>query len=316
MRTIDYSIADDGAGIKPVLREFAEALIPSAASRLRVPASELKKRLQMRLVDSRYSTEVNAYASRSGCVVSVTEALFIFYHKMLKVFVATLDVADAETKMVEKKLIPWRRVVRVTKRLIEAYLENRILLEKGFRLEELTDGQEHILGLLRGGCEKFAIAHELGHVIILRSKGKVPEYTPARKVVLGFLRGRDGLGGPDRKAMVESWTNELCADLIGLKLLLSARREEGEGRHYKGWLASAAIISCELRWMIEDYEVRHDREYTRSATHPDEFLRVKFLNSFVSKEMPDEPNYSGYFFDYGMRVLDAIFPSSKAGSAD
>jgi hypothetical protein len=313
VRTIDYSLIDTQGGLRPILKEFADSLFPCVANRLAVPVSDLKKGLQVRLRPARYSTEVNADVNRSDSLININESLMIFYHKMLKVFVSTLDVRDLETKVLYKATIPWRRVVRVTRELLQALMEDRILLQKGFRLEELTQNQENVLGLLRDGCEKFSIAHELGHVIIARSRGKVHEYFSANEEVVGYLKPRDSMRGYE-KQVIEPWTNELCADLIGLKLLLSLPPEEGDGKYYKSWLASGAVISGELRWMLEDYEARLKQEFTPSITHPPEFLRAKYLNSFIAKEIPNEPNYSANFFYFGMRVLDAIFPKQNLNS--
>jgi len=174
MREIDYSIVDHRFGLEPILKEFADSLFPCAADRLCILVSKLKKRLPIRLRPTRYSTEINADFSKARSEINVNEALFIFYHKMLKVFAVTLNVGFNDTKIIEKTSIPWKTVVLITDNLIRAYLEDRILLQGGFKLEELTEGQETVAGLLREGCEILQSDMKLDIILSTKLRTKFP----------------------------------------------------------------------------------------------------------------------------------------------
>jgi hypothetical protein len=110
----------DTAGIKPqemrgelrkIIKDIAMEMLPLAANRIGIEPSDLKKRLSIEL---NRGTDINAYTNKSGNRIIVNDSLMIFYHKMLKVFAATLSVGDKTTGIIRKPVISPKTILSVT----------------------------------------------------------------------------------------------------------------------------------------------------------------------------------------------------------
>lgn len=265
-------------GLKKIIKDIAGGMLPYAAARIGVPHDEFRKRLEVRLGRSK---DINAYANAATTRITINEALMMFYHKMLKVFVITLSVGDKSSGILLKPTIPPEEILSVQKKLLQADLEDKLLKTKGFELKELNAGQRAVLARLVRSCECFAVGHELGHVVISRTKGNIPEYANGRRTVKDFLESIDDLSNAQRCELIEPWTNEICADLIGLQLSLAQPKTEpysGWG-NYKQWLCAGAEITRLLDMMRQEFDDRlnHGKMITFINTHPYDYLRWKAI---------------------------------------
>lgn len=297
--------------LKPIIKEIGDALLPIAADRMGFPLKILKKRMRIRLRRTNYSSEINADINNSASIINVNEALMIFYHKMLKVFAATLKVGIIKNGIKGKITISPDRVASVFDKLAQAYLEGRILTQKGFSLWDLEEGQQTVTHRLVNGCECFAVAHELGHAIIINSKNEVNEYIKAERIIREFLSSINELAEKQKSKLIKPWTNEICADLIGLNLSLAQpKRLYKDWENYQDWLFAGAEINRMLDWMLNAFEFRlnGESEYFFSFTHPPDFLRLQALRSCLGTDF----SITGFdigsnFFYFASGILDHIF---------
>jgi len=152
--------------MKSIIREMAGRLTPHVSSIIGMSQKEIKKRLSVNLRPTTLSTEFNAESNPKTFSITINEALMLYYHKVIKVFVSTLSVGNNRTGIIQKSTVSPDKITAVCKELMQAYKDNTLLSQKGFLLEELNDGQSTVLSRLVETCEYFAVAHEFGHIII------------------------------------------------------------------------------------------------------------------------------------------------------
>jgi hypothetical protein len=297
-----------------IAKDIAERMLPHAATRIGIPHSELKKRLEVRLGRSK---DINAYANAATTRITINASLMVFYHKMLKVFVATLSVGDKTSGILGKPTISPDRILSAQKRLLQADSEDSLLTTEGFQLKELDAGQRTVLVYLVRSCECFAVGHELGHVVINRTKGNVPEYDSSRAAVRDFLESIDDLSSAQRRELIEPWTNEVCADLIGLQLSLAQPKIEPYSRwgDHKEWICAGAEITRLLDLMREEFDDRlnHGKMITFVNTHPHDYLRWKAIRSSSEYKAACGDSSLGDSFRTFTGVLDDIFEETDIG---
>jgi hypothetical protein len=315
---IDIEVGGTPGTLKPIIKDIAKRLIPPAAIRLGIPAKEVQKRLSINFLRTNLSKEINAYVKPSTFSITISEALMIFYHKMLKVFVSTLDVGYINTQIVEKRKFPPGRILKECKKLLQAYSENKLFEEGAFLLEELTEGQSIVLSYLVDSCEYFAVAHELGHIITMQTKGKIGEYSLAKDTVEEFLSKIPDLGKKDKLMLIKPWTNEICADLTGLQLSLSQSptKRNKHGYDNKQWFSSGAQIALLLNFMLQEYEDRlnNGRKVSFDSTHPHDSLRVVAIRKRAKELHSLGPYDVGKIFGhFVVGMLDDIFVKTESG---
>jgi hypothetical protein len=305
-------------GLRPIIEDIFERLLPHAATRIGLSDRELRRRLSIHLRPVRFSDDINAYVNAGASVITINEALMLFYHKIVKLFVATINVGNIKTGIMQNTRISSKKVIGVCRELMQAYLEDRILMQPGIMTEELTRGQIIVCSRLVRSCETFAVAHELGHVVIAKMKGEIVEYATAKRAVREFLEEIPDLAETQKLELVKPWSNELCADLIGLQLSCSQPETEpyNHWRNYKQWLSSGAQINRLSELMLQEYQdkLTLGHKITLVSTHPHDYLRVDTI-----RKSSEEFNSSGHydfgkiFGQFAMGVLDDIFVKTENG---
>jgi hypothetical protein len=231
----------------------------------------------------------------------------MFYHKMVKVFVSTIGIGEDEEHATERPIEPFDRVVVVCKGLMEAFWDKRLLTQGGFWFSQVGKVQMFLTERLVHCCECFIMAHELGHVMMVFSKEEVAEYAVAREIVDGYMSFVLGLDDDAKSRMAKAWTEEICADLIGLQLSLAQPKTE---RPYKAWrnhkqmLYGGAEIALVLPAMLEEYHWKVHQGGPRIrvspvSNHPPNLLRLKAIRS--SEERPAFSQEDRPYRDFGGR---------------
>jgi hypothetical protein len=261
------------------------------------------------------SEEINAYANPKIFAITINEALMIFYHKMLKVFASTLIAGDTQIQ----NTMPTNKIVNVCQQLMQAYLENRLLKQKGLAIEDLDHNQSEVVSRLVRSCECFAVAHELGHIVIVQTKGNIAEYSIAKNAVEEFLNDFPDLPTEYKGKLIKPWTNEVCADLLGLQLSLSQPQTEpyNDWGYYEQWLSSGAQINRLLGLMLQEYEDRltQGHKIAFCITHPHDYLRVDVLRKRSEQLNSSSDSDLGSMFGlFTTRLLDGIFIKTERGN--
>jgi|GEM_PF-5290966 len=308
--------------MEQIIRDILKRMVPFAASRANLAEHDFEKRLRLNV---NISSKINAFASPQNgwktFSVIINNALMIFYHKMLKVYVSQLSIGDDEANAIEKPIIPFNEVVNVSKELMSAYWKGKLLAQKSFFLEEMGIGmgQLTLLSRLVRSCECFTVGHELGHAVFGIKRGYVPEYAIAKEFVNDFFDDIPDLEEKVKKLWVKPWTKEISADLIGLSLSLAQPNIDpyNSWPNYKQYLCGGAEISILLLWMLQEYydRLHHGRKITLRSSHPYYYLRWKALNTSPEKEkFSDHVNFGKRFGLFAIRILDQIFSKIENGT--
>jgi hypothetical protein len=306
-------------GFQSLIEDLTSRLLPRASLRMGIDQKDLRRRLDLRIESS---TEINASVEivegGEHIVVVVNDALMLFYHKMLKVYVSSLGVEDNEKNEIENPTMSFDKIVKACKDLIDGFWNGKLLTTQGFRLEELSFAQSAILERLLRSCECFDVAHELGHAVIIISNDEVEEYEFAKSIVIDFLCNMVSMNETERNEMIEPWTEEICADLIGLDISLS---QENVGPYlnwpnYKQWLCGGAEISHLLNMMLREYYDRMNlgSNILLTSTHPYDYLRWKALSTCPTKaSISDRLKYGQRFGAFSLQVLNELFIKNSDG---
>jgi hypothetical protein len=214
-------------GLKGIIRDLSKRLVPYAALRIGIDPVELESRLK--------SARLEPSPDFNGCVqtsdnwktfeIVINEGLMMFYHKMVKVFVASVRVRDTQDDSTHGSIEP-TRIVSVCRRLIEAYFQGRLFTQAGFSFDDFGKAKVLMTTALVHCCECFAIAHEFGHLVVQLSKTKLPEHATAKKLVEDFLQLFSTLDGNMKARFVAPWTEETKsrrAAVAGSKSGIAAR---------------------------------------------------------------------------------------------
>ena len=260
-----------------VLDEMAQQLLPRVAARVGVSVDELRSRITIQLGTA---PDVNGYTATfdGHTVIVINIALMNFLFKMVKVFVASLGIGEDEEHAIERPL-PQAEVVSVCKALMDAFWEGRLNQQAGFWLADLGEAQIRVVTRILRLCESFALAHEFGHVIAQLLTEPVPEEAAARRFVTEFLETLPDLEETARSRMMGPWTEELCADLVGLNLVLSLSSTEPYCRHSRPerYLFDGIEVFHILQTMLTEYRDRsaHPTNITLGPSHPHGLLRAR-----------------------------------------
>jgi hypothetical protein len=305
------------------LQEIAQSILgllsPIAATRAGIDAEDFHGRVRL---DFRDSSVINAGVHSDdnwqSFSIVMNQALMIFYHKMLKVFASTIGIGKNEQEASERPTAPPKKILSVSKKLLIAFEEGTILRQKSFYAEELGKGQTAIVGRLVNACECFDIAHEIGHAIYGIKNKQVPEQALAVQSVVGFLADIQDLSQADKEALIEPWTEEICADLIGLNLTLSQPcvPPYNSWPNYKQYLCGGAEISHLLQMMIGEFiDRRHfGSRIALVSTHPHDYLRWKAISRSPDKAaITDNIGFGKMFGNFTMWILNSLFQKDERG---
>ena len=296
-------------GMRQIISDFAKQLMPFAAARIGIEHRELANRfLGVRLEEShKVNGRVRSFDNWDTFEIVINLGLMIFFHKMMKVFVSTFGFGDDEEHATERPIEPFDKTVSVCKGLMEAFWEDRLLTQGGFWFAEFGKMQMRMTADLVHCCECSVIAHELGHVVRKLSKIEVAEFAAAREIVDGYMTFVYGLDEDAKNQMAESWTEEICADLIGLQLCLAQPNTAPPYSHWRNHrltLYGGAEIAIILPAMLEDYDWKMRQggptiRISPISSHPPNLLRLKAIRS--SNERPAFSEEDRLYRDFGGR---------------
>lgn len=290
------------------------------------------------------TTEVNAYtypaAGDIGSVVALNTQLFMFAYQMTKVTIPTVGIQnDEQSKRVavdhsrEHAFLAIATKPDIQANFSTALLEFLLLTPPS--TEPLAQSYDPLVITFTEGMEKFAVAHEYGHVIKRHT-------SPTMNVRLG---ADDDGSSPTRSVPVlaRSWQQELEADQVGFQLLSNALRREAK-----------ADVSNDLRWVytlkgalfffkcldiVEQAKIVRDTgklpsppsmtervfvrafaegnssaeqnekyRYLTSTSHPPAWLRLERLQAMIQAELSANPPSSSAlaFSDIADGILDNV----------
>lgn len=176
------------------------------------------------------TTEVNAYTYPAtgdiGSVIALNTQLFMFAYQMTKVTLPTIGIENAEQiKRIsvdhskEQALIAIATKPDIQTNFTMALLEFLALTSPS--TEPLAQSYDPLVITFTEGMEKFAVAHEYGHVIKKHTSPTV-----------SIRLGADVDGRSEARSvpvLARSWKQELEADQVGFQLLLRALKDEAKG---------------------------------------------------------------------------------------
>lgn len=315
----DGTLDELNKGMEKIIEDIGERLLPLAYTRAGIQVSDSKKRLRVVFKPVIISEDINAYYDPDKNEITVNDHLMVFYHKMLKVFVAMLTVGVRKTSTLDKVTIPSGRILSACRELMQAYCEKKLMAQEGFQLSKLGEGQKAVLCRLVRSCECFDVGHELGHFVIKNTKADIAEHTTATKTVKDYLEGRADLCTNVKLKLIKPWSNEICADLIGLQLSLAQSNTEpyNHWENYKQWLCAGAEISLLLMWMFEEFEdrLKYGSNIPPSETHPPGDLRREAIRSSSGTLSPSEEpfDFGKTFSTFANGLLEELLTKTKDG---
>lgn len=303
------------ADLADVLMYRANCLIPYVARKMGKRNDELKKCLtKLILIES---PVLNGYVKTKDnwktFQIHVSWGLMIFIHKMIKLFLCRMSVTNGHC-IVDEARISDEEMLSAAERLMQAFWRGTFFQTPSISLTDLSKSQIELSTYLLHYAECFVIAHEFGHVLIETCPEKIRKELLTASAAIesrnkGIKISQTKHVGVGEKTLLESWTKELTADLLGLKLCLE-QRDDDIGRMV---IRSSAELVFIFMLMLEKFYEKstgqnywlHERD--RGMTHPPTVLRLEFLSLFVD---PLYPSYSsvlgGVFRQLGDYILSKI----------
>lgn len=299
-----------------LLKGLAKKLVPYAAAQMGIESRALKTRYKG--ITTINDPTINAGISIDNAGnfhIAVNEGFLTYVYLMLYLFCSRIG-AEGDKNI---NPVPPKDLALVVKSIMHAYwVANGRFLYTGGDIDSirLTDFQRDFLYRLIMQTQRFAIAHELGHVISLdlSRKKDVPErLTCKRKVDEFFSRFLNDETDPRVKKyeveIKQNWANELEADLIGLQLLLDFEGQESTGR----FLACSAVHAWFVLAYTADkyYEKLHDYGTQFSSTHPPSILRLNSLHEEVMRrqDIPVDEAFYEQFLGWSTYIINSLFPN-------
>ncbi|MCP4367140.1 MAG: hypothetical protein GY797_03340 [Deltaproteobacteria bacterium] len=202
----------------PNLVKAYDLLIPEVARRLSMSETDVADDISsITLVTTPFPNASIGKDQRSGkWVIRVDITLLRFYHEMSKVLSSqvALVIPDGE-KLPDS--VSFEHAVEATSRLLHGYW-NGIPNPKGISAQLIPGWYVLLATIIFNICVWYTIAHELGHYVLLKSSTAPEEYRQVHSRVARYSRVTLGL---DSAKLINKWTTEIAADLIGFQFVLS-----------------------------------------------------------------------------------------------
>ena len=199
-----------------------EPLLPHAAKLIGINSKELRRRLTKVhiITDSQVQCFVRTM-DRKTFEIGINDG-FIGFLGVMAAVLLTRAVIEGDGH----PTIPFEEILPIADEFMRGYWAEEIIYHPGLAAIQLNDIQDKLYSAVLGESIGFALAHELGHIVIeLSSARKADEYKKGVEIVKKFLADtyqHDGIimGPIDMDKLEQHWADEIGADLIGLKLLL------------------------------------------------------------------------------------------------
>jgi hypothetical protein len=286
LKDVEFSEQALNAGMNKIVINMVDELAPPVCQRLGLDEKIFKKRL----ISVRMTLEptVNGYVTTSDgwdtFEMAIHVGLMIFYHKMIKIFAGVVGVMGEDGKPKESPKIPFEDIVSVSRTLMKAFWENRLMKQEGLRLMQLSDAQIAIASLLLNYTESFTVAHELGHIVMHLSPDETPELLAGKAIVRRIIEQTNLTNSIGGSSLHENWANEFAADLVGLGLVLQLKQLNP----YTNILRySSAELALLLQHLLESFHQKILGSPVVSDTHPPSILRISCLRTATRQSNPD-----------------------------
>jgi hypothetical protein len=148
-------------------------------------------------------------------------------------------------------------------------------------LSDLTATQLTLSAALTYWAERFAVAHELGHVMIERLASNYDVLDETRRFVVEMTRKHPVLAPPGR-GWIEAWSEEIACDHLGLITGMEDTSAEVEARG-PAILGIVALPPAGAELILELHNQLRPLTATPSPTHPPFELRINFMRELWAK---------------------------------
>lgn len=267
------SAAPDWSG---EIERTVSSLLPATALWMAMSPEDVAARLTRVRVD-RFA-DVNGYVITTdgwhSFEIRLHWGLLDFLYKMSVMFAATIGLSDDGDPVVEPKL-PLHETQATLVRLVNAFWDGTLVDTRTIPTKDLADHQMYLGAFLYSQSRRFVVAHELAHVILALGSPHIQE----RAAGIALARQAVSLAGETHRArwrlprlartqdegVLESWAEEISADLIAVKLLVDGAKTPLE----------AVLRWSAVDWLFVVQELLEDRpapatrsSTTRAGTHP------------------------------------------------
>ncbi len=281
--------------IQGFMTERAKELLPPAAMKIGVDKDELEKRLKrvVIILNPWVNCFVQSSHGRKTFEIGVNTGLMTFSWHMTKLIATRFSVMGKDGHIVEDTKIPLEKTVAAAKRLLCAYWEGQIMHQHVFSVGDLSYYQVSLAGELIFDLESFAVAHELGHIVMELSRPPEHEVGVEIATVLMTKPWKEGgaaIDQRDRSARTffnqvrQKWGKEIAADLIGLQLSLALKDNTIESA-IQFWATESFFIFMD---MLETFYERKYGESLISDDHPPSWMRLAALRLIISRDNSPE----------------------------
>ncbi len=286
-----------------------ERLVLSAS---KVMNSSEKKHLEQITLKLSMEPRINASADKSTTAITICFGMMRFILQLLYIFFCEFDI---ETRRVPRfAKISRAKLDELTLTLIKDFWEANGNISEAMEdtfevITKSVDDDVAYMPIIQDIYENigsFIIAHELAH-IILNEKKKKNEKIPAYDIVSLFLSGLKNQGlvdkftqltGSDPDYILQSWSEELCADAIAFDLCLSQEpvvgcfarlltderlKRQSEQIYNNIAFGYAVHLSIDLFFillhMLDLFYVRLNQSWVPMESHPPSLVRLVFARS-------------------------------------
>jgi hypothetical protein len=279
------------------INEQVEELLPHAADIIGIAEGELSKNyLGTRLI---YEDTINAIAKtnfpeeKPSFEITLYMGLVNFIFKMVTLFASRVGVSDGG-KAIKDPEIPFNVSLNYANKLISAYWRDPIygkemMKEKGIDITKLTGHQLIFSAVILYGALRFALGHELAHVVIRMKKSneeEIAELDYEKKFVSNIPNVPD--------SFPEAWYEELAADIIGLYLAV----QDAENDKDRIDIYSAADWLLLQYMILEAFYLKKTNEVNLSYSHPPAALRIINLRTHMESTNPPRVFQMAEAFEY------------------
>jgi hypothetical protein len=269
---MDTSHSAIDEGLKQMVADMFEKLVPGVCLYLKIGRQELTNRLTVKFLDNPIMNAGVVWDRELNFEVSINAGLMLFFNRMINVLATRCGFVDDYGQVVQEPHIPFDMTVSMARNLMESFWEGENPAYVDTELH--SKGQFTISTGWLYCSERFIIAHELAHVMEVLAEngigGRANEY---RELVESWSSGIGEEPG--------TWGNEYLADGFGCWIL------EFCGALYSdkwikdfGWVgAQLALI---MSYMLEEFHRQFYNKEPDLNNHPPSSLRIIMLRAFGS----------------------------------
>ncbi len=218
--------------------------------------------------------------------ITINLALMDFFWHMAKLWATRIGVMDIPGYPREDSKISFDETVNFANMFMTAFCENRICETQIVPALRLSKNQIIWAGNMCHYGERFVVAHEFGHVVIRFAPNRISDFldwatTQSRRFISPLLNEfPDCPKSVGEDELVQKWSEEFTADLIGMHLVLATTEDEIE-RIKSYWAAELNFITFSL--LEHFYYSKRYAQIYQLTDHPFDMMRLAILRSAADK---------------------------------